>query len=108
MKARDSADPKVDKDHDDPNKDSQGQDENQVEEKDTPTDAALKEGQKAVVDHPQDEIEGVDDSRSEIGDQFHSEEQRQVRYQRLTDATLAVWGKADDILITPPERINGR
>ena len=61
MKATGSADPKVGKDHDDPNKDSQGQDENQVKEKDPPTDAALKEGQKEVVDHPQDEIEEVGD-----------------------------------------------
>ena len=98
MKATGSADPKVGKDHDDPNKDSQGQDENQVKEKDPPTDAALKEGQKEVVDHPQDEIEEVGDPRSEIGDDFHSEENRQGRYQRLTDATHAAWRKADDIL----------
>ena len=98
MKATGSADPNVGKDHDDPNKDSQGQDENQVEEKDPPTDAALKEGQKEVVDHPQDEIEEVGDPRSEIGDDFHSEENRQKRYQRLTDATHVVWRKADDIL----------
>ena len=98
MKATGSADPKVGKDHDDPNKDSQGQDENQVEEKDPSTDAALKEGQKEVVDHPQDEIEEVGDPRSEIGDDFHSEENRQKRYQRLTDATHAAWRKADDIL----------
>ena len=65
----------------------------------SPTVAALKEGQKEVVDHPQDEIGEVGDSRSEIGDDFHSEENRQKRYQRLTDATQAVWGKADDILI---------
>ena len=98
MKATGSADPKVGKDHDDPNKDSQGQDENQVKEKDPPTDAALKEGQKEVVDHPQDEIEEVGDPRSEIGDDFHSDENRQKRYQRLTDATHVVWRKADDIL----------
>ena len=99
MKARDSADPKVDKDHDDPNKDSQGQDENQVVEEDLAIVATLQEGQKEVLDHPQDEMGEVGDSRSEIGDLFHTEEQRQVRYQRLKDATLAVWGKADDILI---------
>ena len=99
MRATGSADPKVGKDHDDPNKDSQGQDENQVEEKeDPPTDAALKEGQKEMVDHPQDEIEEVGDPRSEIGDDFHSEENRQKRYQRLADATHVVWRKADDIL----------
>ena len=97
MKATGSADPKVGKDHDDP-KDSQGQDENQVEEKDPPTDAALKEGQKEVVDHPQDEIEEVGDPRSETGDDFHSDENRQKRYQRLADATHVVWRKADDIL----------
>ena len=88
MKARGSADPKVDKDHDDPNKDSQGQDENQVEEEDLATVATLQEGQKEVVDHPQDEMEEVGDSRSEMEIEFHSEEQRQMRYQRLTDATL--------------------
>jgi hypothetical protein len=98
MKATGSADPKVGKDHNDPNKDSQGQDENQVEEKDPPTDAALKEGQKEVVDHPQDEIEEVGDPRSETGDDFHSDENRQKRYQRLADATHVVWRKADDIL----------
>ena len=36
MKARGSADPKVGKNHDDPDKDSQGQDENQVEERTSP------------------------------------------------------------------------
>jgi hypothetical protein len=97
MKVRGSADPKVDS-QEDPDKDSQSQDKNQVEEKDPPTDAALKEGQKEVVDHPQDEIEEVGDPRSEIGDDFHSEENRQRRYQRLTDATHAAWRKADDIL----------
>ena len=64
----------------------------------SPTVATLQEGQKEVVDHPQDEIEEVGDPRSEIGDDFHSEENRQKRYQRLTDATHAVWRKADDIL----------
>ena len=98
MKATGSADPKVGKDHDDPNKDSQGQDENQVKEKDPPTDAALKEGQKEVVDHPQEEIEEVGDPRSEIGDDSHSEENRQGRYQILTDDTHVAWRKADDIL----------
>ena len=88
MKATGSADPKVGKDHDDQDEDSHGQDEDHVEEKDPPTDAALKEGQKEVVDHPQDEMGEVGDSRSEIRDLFHTE-----------DATLAVWGKADDILI---------
>jgi hypothetical protein len=85
-------------DHDDPNKDSQGQDENQVVEEDLATVAALKEGQKEVVDHPQDEIEEVGDPRSETGDDFHSDENRQKRYQRLADATHVVWRKADDIL----------
>ena len=87
MKARGSTDPKVGKKNDDQDEDSHGQDEDHVEEKDPPTDAALKEGQKEVVDHPQDEMGEVGDSRSEIRDLFHIE-----------DATLAVWGKADDIL----------
>ena len=56
MKARVSADPKVDKDHDDPNKDSQGQDENQVEEEDLATVATLQEGQKEEVHDPQSEM----------------------------------------------------
>ena len=98
MKARGSTDPKVGKKNDDQDEDSHGQDEDHVEE-DLATVATLQEGQKEVLDHPQDEMGEVGDSRSEIGDLFHTEEQRQVRYQRLKDATLAVWGKADDILI---------
>ena len=98
IKARGSTDPKVGKKNDDPDEDSHGQDEDHVDE-DLATVAKLQEGQKEVLDHPQDEMGEVGDSRSEIGDLFHTEEQRQVRYQRLKDATLAVWGKADDILI---------
>ena len=97
MEARGSADPKVDN-QDDPDKDSQGQDKDQVEKKGSPTAAALKEGQKEVMDHPQGEIGEVDDSPSEI-DRFHSEEQRQRRYQALADGTKAVWKRADDLLI---------
>ena len=63
MKARVSADPKVDKDHDDPNKDSQGQDENQVEEKDLAIVATLQEDQE----------EEVHDSQSEMRASFRSE-----------------------------------
>ena len=63
MKARVSADPKVDKDHDDPNKDSQGQDENQVEEEDLATVATLQEDQE----------EEVHDSQSEMRASFRSE-----------------------------------
>ena len=87
MKARGSTDPKVGKKDDDQDEDSHGQDEDHVEEYPA-TVAALKEGQKEVLDHPQDEMGEVGDSRSEIRDLFHTE-----------DATLAVWGKADDILI---------
>ena len=104
MKARDSADPKVDKDHDDPNKDAQGQDENQVVEDGLATVATLQEGQKEVVDHPQDEMGEVGDSRSE--DPFHSEEQRQKRYQILTEGTQAAWRKADDIMIISKAEIH--
>ena len=89
MKTRGSTDPKVGKKNDDPDKDSQGQDEDHVEE-DLATVAALQEGQKEVLDHPQDEMGEVGDSRSEIGDDFHSDENRQKR---------VVWGRADDILI---------
>ena len=63
MKARVSADPKVDKDHDDPNKDSQGQDENQVEEEDLAIVATLQEDQE----------EEVHDSQSEMRASFRSE-----------------------------------
>ena len=52
MEARGSADPKVDKNQADPDKDSPGQDKDQVEKKGSPTAAALKEGQKEVMDHP--------------------------------------------------------
>ena len=97
MKARGSTDPKVGKKNDDQDEDSHDQDEDHVEEY-LATVAKLQEGQKEVVDHPQDEIEEVGDPRSEIGDDFHSDENRQKRYQRLTDATHVVWRKADDIL----------
>ena len=63
MKARVSADPKVDKDHDDPNKDSQGQDEDQVEKKDSPNVATLQDDQE----------EEVHDSQSKRGAVFRSE-----------------------------------
>ena len=63
MKARVSADPKVDKDHDDPNKDSQGQDENQVEEEDLSIVATLQEDQE----------EEVHDSQCEMRASFRSE-----------------------------------
>ena len=63
MKATGSADPKVGKDHDDPNKDSQGQDENQVEEEDLAIVATLQEDQE----------EEVHDSQSEMRASFRSE-----------------------------------
>ena len=73
MKARGSTDPKVGKKNDDQDEDSHGQDEDHVEE-DLATVAKLQEGQKEVLDHPQDEMGEVGDSRSEIGEDFHSDE----------------------------------
>ena len=44
---------------------------------DLATVATLQEGQKEVVDHPQDEMGEVGDSRSEIGDDFIQRESTQ-------------------------------
>ena len=75
MKARGSDDPKDDKENDE-DKDSQGKPEDQVEKKDSPTVAALKEDQE----------EGVDDPQSEKGDPFHSEG---VEQQNFSNAHMA-------------------
>lgn len=102
MKARGSDDPKVDKNQDDKDKDSQGQDENQVEKKDSPTVAALKEGQEKGVDDSQGEIGGVNDPQGKVGDEFHSEvfeQQQQRKNQAVADGTRAIWQRADDLLL---------
>ena len=99
MKARGSTDPKVGKKDDDQDEDSHGQDEDHVEE-DLATVATLQEGQKEVLDHPQDEMGEVGDSRSEIGDDFHSDENPDHWVTGTTHRQKrVVWGRADDILI---------
>ena len=70
MKTRGSTDPKVGKKNDDPDKDSQGQDEDHVEE-DLATVATLQEDQE----------EEVDDHQGKIGDAIRSEG---VEQQHLT------------------------
>jgi hypothetical protein len=93
MKARGSADPKVDMDHDDPNKDSQGQDENQVVEEDLATVATLQEDQE----------KDVDDHQKKNGDAIRSEG---VEQQHLTihvgQGQINRIGPLNDLTATSP------